>query len=518
VFNQEENFNRGIRKRKARIEEITLILSQPRPKGAAEGFLRKLIEERLHLQEVVAELEKERERLELQKADSLFRWEDIDQRLLTAKTNNLAEEMSRRVEEGKRRIAFETAQSGNSAGYASRWFSFQEQLTEERVERVYAAYCETWVQQNRTISPAFIRAVRDRALAETFAAVQSSVAHGVLDRARRIGEPHNSAAVEEWYRRMDRLRVRCNRKLEADAIAAEYHFARRSQYGSRDLLGPLTLTPEDSIPVSQSHTWRTFHDTFRALAEEELKREPNNKHDLWLRAYASYEDKTLETGLWTLGGGVDESFKERFAVAATRAGMALRPSATGKRLEAWLHYLFLGLLEHRSNLLFAGIRDEGGIIVRVCEASAVYCSRLEQEALDRESSINQAEHPTLSASGDTPKRSSSQKPGRIPTRPLNFVNSAGKLWLAAKRECRNGNVTATQLTHIASQLDEQQFVPPARYLEGNSARELKLFNSKNSNSKRGPIQTWSLLVTLGDKDHVRGMRRMLSRCAEKLSP
>src|SRR5258708_31963333 len=66
---------------------------------------------------------------------------------------------------------------------------------------------------------------------------------------------------------------------------------------------------------------------------------------------------------------------------------------------------FLDLLEHRSNLLFAGIRDEGVIIVRVCEASALYCSRLEKEALDRESDINQAEHPTSSGSGDTsPKR------------------------------------------------------------------------------------------------------------------
>ena len=99
------------------------------------------------------------------------------------------------------------------------------------------------------------------------------------------------------------------------------------------------------------------------------------RYKRWLRAsYASYEDKSLEWGSWLLSGGAHEGFKERFEVAATRAGMALRPGLTGKPFEVWLHHVFLDLLEHQSKLLFAGTRDEGGIIVRVCEASAVYCS------------------------------------------------------------------------------------------------------------------------------------------------
>jgi hypothetical protein len=66
-------------------------------------------------------------------------------------------------------------------------------------------------------------------------------------------------------------------------------------------------------------------------------------------------------------------------------------------------------------------------------------------------------------------------------------------------------------------LDEQKYVPPAKYLEGDCAREVRAFNSKHSNSKVGAIQTWSQLVTIGDKDHLRGMRRLLSRCAQKAS-
>src|SRR5437899_9012163 len=103
VFDQNENFQLGSRKRRARIEEINLILAQPRPKGVIGGFIRNLIEERLHLEEAVAELESERNRLELQKADELLRWEDLDQRLLSPKTNDLAQEMHQRAVEAQRR-------------------------------------------------------------------------------------------------------------------------------------------------------------------------------------------------------------------------------------------------------------------------------------------------------------------------------------------------------------------------------------------------------------------------------
>lgn len=109
----------------------------------------------------------------------------------------------------------------------------------------------------------------------------------------------------------------------------------------------------------------------------------------------------------------------------------------------------------------------------------------------------------------------STKPGRALARSPDFVNLAGKLWLNALGQSGNASVTAEHLKQIASRLDEGQYVPPAEYLEDSCARELKAFNSKNSHSKIGPIQTWSGLVTFGDKDHLRGMRRLLSRCAQK---
>lgn len=283
MFNQDEDFHPAIRNKRARIEEINLILAQPRQSGTAEGFVARLIEERLHLEEAVAQLEAERHRLQLQNADTLFRWEDLDQRLLSPKTSELAEEMHQRAGEAQRSIAYETAQSGNSAGYLPRWFSFQEILADEWAERLYAAHCETWTEQNRTISPAFIRAVRDQAIAQLFAARRSSAQHEVELRAVRIsdtGNPQTSAAIGEWTRRMSRLAARWNRKLEAEAVACEY----RTSRGDRGLTGgaireyslePKLIAEDDPLSTRRCavcHHYECHHDDHGCFLDKDGKR------------------------------------------------------------------------------------------------------------------------------------------------------------------------------------------------------------------------------------------------------
>src|ERR1700694_4598339 len=151
-----------------------------------------------------------------------FRWVDIDHRLLSPKISDLAEEMHKRIAAGERKAEFDTRQSGNAAGYLTRLFDFHQRLTDEWAERLYAAHRDAWLQQNRTVSPSFIRGVRDRAIAQLIAARKSTVQAGVSLRGTRIGQQPNPIALGEWNRRMDRLAARWNRKLEAEAVACEY--------------------------------------------------------------------------------------------------------------------------------------------------------------------------------------------------------------------------------------------------------------------------------------------------------
>ena len=151
-----------------------------------------------------------------------FRWSDLDRRLLSPKVIDLAEKMQKRIADGERRVAFQARQSGNAASYLPRLFDFHEQLVDEWAEGLYAVHCEAWAQQKRTVSPAFIRAVRDQAILQLISLRTSSVEAEVTRRGTASSNPPNPIALGEWKRRMNRMAGRWKRKLEAEAVASEY--------------------------------------------------------------------------------------------------------------------------------------------------------------------------------------------------------------------------------------------------------------------------------------------------------
>lgn len=135
----------------------------------------------------------------------------------------------------------------------------------------------------------------------------------------------------------------------------------------------------------------------------------------------------------------------------------------------------------------------------------------EGEELSRQPSPEDGQHEVRVSES----RTNRGKPARRPKVDRSFVVRAGTLWRGAVSG-NDANVSNDQLREIAAALDAAGHLPPSAYLEGKYAQELKVFNSRNSKSKTGPLKTWSQLTSCGDKDLVRGMRRLFSRCAEKL--
>jgi hypothetical protein len=148
----------------------------------------------------------------------------------------------------------------------------------------------------------------------------------------------------------------------------------------------------------------------------------------------------------------------------------------------------------------------GELTRRLQKLQADWKTKLEIDAIE----CRHPKRPTDSAV----KEIRSKRPGRAPRLPSNFIAVAGGAWLA-ERQSGQARVTHERLRRIALQLDEQGYHPPANYLEKICAEELRSYNSRNSTSKAGPIKTWIRLVDNSDKDHLRGMRRLLSRCAKK---
>jgi hypothetical protein len=188
------------------------------------------------------------------------------------------------------------------------------------------------------------------------------------------------------------------RKLHADRKELEFRrddwqlnlstaLSRTADRGKQGIPDSQPLAAKDAKALAVTSTkagsaqiWHGLHLEFKGLAEEELRKDPNNKGDRWLRSYVTRDDETGEE--CHLSAGVDEGFRARFEALAAKAGITLGAQVMNMPpLEFWLHALFENLLEHKSRELFAADKESGGIILRVCEASATYCARLEKTAL-----------------------------------------------------------------------------------------------------------------------------------------
>jgi hypothetical protein len=178
-----------------------------------------------------------------------FSWRDLDRRILSQKTHELAQEMHGRIGLATRRIGFETAQRRNTSAYRPELLAFHEKLLDEWAQRLYTAYCETWALQGRTVTPEFIRAIRDRPIAKLFVARRSSVIAEMGLHHRRTGGLSNiSGVAKTWALTVTRVAARWNQKLEAEAAAAEYRNPPSSSK-HKDVSAPLVSKTPGRRPV-----------------------------------------------------------------------------------------------------------------------------------------------------------------------------------------------------------------------------------------------------------------------------
>lgn len=307
---------------------------------------------------------------------------------------------------------------------------------------------ETWLCDHDAISPEFIR----RELVNrifTQITVRKGTTHSHLKQLAvrtRASATDLTPALHHFFREIERLKGDLATKYEIEAT----ELAKQMQHSARavDPIATVAATrPANEVASSvgrreggvnlTADRWRDFHERFQALAHEELQ-ERAGERNRFLRGYFTYtkgaeilhvqsdarwafglfsgalklpaEPKLTNTGipahgpfclieipacgLWVLSDGINENFRERFQAFGTRAGVALGSPKGTDPLDFWLHRLTLDLRANKSALIFAGKKGEDGIIVRLCEASAIFCSRLEREALEDSAMI---EYPKIRA-------------------------------------------------------------------------------------------------------------------------
>jgi hypothetical protein len=354
--------------------------------------------------------------------------QEFDQRLFELKLSELSREMQIRSRSSynKKRAASQ----GTGRSYLMDVVDCQlSLLRDEWLNGVDRIAREVWQIQGKALSPAFARDVLVSKAIELIG-VREGVIKSALERARRFDLYRNPyPAQHNLAMKIMRLRAEVTNRYEIEACELEYRNTpmersvteqeKKSKDGSHtqkaftvssgiipgqvqglsrgdwpaptDATNSTTLVPRDS--------WKDFHERFMQLANEEERIERASPKDRLLRAYCDYKKrpeiwaekgkseqgpfcllKAPETGLWMLGDGVNENFQERFRALAARTGVALGPSESTDPEDFWLHRLYLDLMENNSDQLFAA-SNEGGMILRVCVASATFCSRLERKAV-----------------------------------------------------------------------------------------------------------------------------------------
>lgn len=168
----------------------------------------------------------------------------------------------------------------------------------------------------------------------------------------------------------------------------------------------------------QGDGWQDFHDGFVKLAEiqQQIARATRKE---FLQADCNFSDPEfdstpkgpfcelpiLEAAILEFREGPDEHLRAQLELLAARAGKKLGCPGNVSPLTFWLWNLFLHLRTTKSKHLFAPIhegkiadnprgdllkplagltfyRAGGGTITNVCVASAIFCSRLEKNALE----------------------------------------------------------------------------------------------------------------------------------------
>jgi hypothetical protein len=153
----------------------------------------------------------------------------LDPRLFTPKLETLAKDIGERTLAVPRVFWSEVRKKGNTAAYFPRLFDSYEQLADERIKRLYDIHCEVWRDQNRPVTPAFIRAFRDQTAIPQIRLRKSAVISEVTEPRTQRWRTPDGMALRGWSRRMDSLASRWNSKLEAKAVALEYSIAKDQQ-------------------------------------------------------------------------------------------------------------------------------------------------------------------------------------------------------------------------------------------------------------------------------------------------
>jgi hypothetical protein len=324
-------------------------------------------------------------------------WKRFDQSLFELKLRVPARRMHEKTESRRRQVQFELRKAGRDKGVgffvalADSDLEVLREFLEKDIDRICR---EVWRTQGNSISAEFVSVVLFETVFNTIEVRTGSIKWGIDQMAGRMHFADLTPVRSHLAQAINQLKSDMRNRYEIEARELEYGNA------------PMQET-KPKPAFSGTATWRSCGDEFKQLGDEETRIiRATKKERLFADCYFDLSATLERATMLELREGPDEHLRVRFEALATRAGIALGCATNVAPLKFWLFKLFLYLSETKSRHLFAPtshvrigdnpqsdllkphageiVSSPGGIITKVYEASANFCSWLEKQTLETE--------------------------------------------------------------------------------------------------------------------------------------
>jgi hypothetical protein len=215
----------------------------------------------------------------------VFRWEDIDHRLVVLKLVDLSEEIRSRIKADESRIRFENRLNLNSNTVPSLILQMKVERADEWARREYEIYCAVWQTQGYVKSAAFVRGVCAH-IVQMLGVRANSIANEFSRFGRGTNFPASlrTAHLNSLDLRMRQLQGRWQRRLEIEAKECEHaertknqraistsshenqdHSSIAPQPGNQDTSASRAQSQARSLPIRSSAPLSEFEATVGKL-------------------------------------------------------------------------------------------------------------------------------------------------------------------------------------------------------------------------------------------------------------
>jgi hypothetical protein len=398
----------------------------------------------------------------------------FDERLANLKLQPSIERLHQEASRSWVQARAEVEKLGNHARFYAAFVEFHIKAITKHLDDIDRVYRDVWTSDGNAVTPEFIRTLLVPRISMVISVRKGSITHEIC--RRRAIDSDISRGNHILATEISRLLGRIANRYEVEAIELGKQRARAAARTIQVAIARPTEASENKVvsrfdaPNSQADLWRGFHKGFQELADEE-KAQASARPARFISAYFTYRKRpeilhvngpgwlaqTLfrnheidgarmhlheipshgpfcfldmpDHGLWMLAEGVSETQFERFQTLAARSAFALGCPPKTDSVDFWLHHLLVDLRDNRSRLTFA---DDGetGQILRVCEASAIFCLRRERNQLE----------------------SVSNEPAPGPVKPQNRLRSTVNSPLAARKMEAYLESKAIGLTEFATRV------------------------------------------------------------------